>query len=51
MILRVSSLAATAGFAASAILAAVTNDYFNAAVLTVIACAWSAITHHRWRHG
>ena len=51
MILRISSLTATSGFAAGAILAAVTGDYFNAAVLTVIAVAWSAVTHHRWRHG
>jgi hypothetical protein len=51
MILRISSLAATAGFAAGAILAAITGDYLNAAVLTVIAAAWSAITRHQWRNG
>jgi hypothetical protein len=39
------------GFASAVILDAITGDCFNAALLTVIAAAWSAITYHQWRHG
>jgi hypothetical protein len=49
MILRISSLAATVGFASGAVFAGISGDLLSAALLIVLALTWLAIAWHQWR--